>query len=135
MSRMSMVLSCLAAATIAVGLSGCGSAADPSQSPPAADQPDAGNGDDHTGHEHGGGDHAGHMPPSTEVEKALAELSPEDRTVAEKQRICPVTDEALGSMGEPCKVHVKGRAVLLCCRGCVTRLMNDPDRYLARLNP
>lgn len=56
-------------------------------------------------------------------------------TLAEKQRICPVTGERLGSMGKPYKVRVKGRDVLLCCQGCEAQFMRDPDKYLAKLNP
>ncbi len=124
MSRVSTFLSSLAVLLIAVSLSGCGGTGD---SPPAADQPEATSGEEQ---------HAGHMmSASTEVKEALAELSPEDRAAAEKQRICPVTDEALGSMGKPVTVAYQGRDVLLCCRGCEARFMNDPDKYLAKLNP
>ena len=27
-----------------------------------------------------------------------------------------------------------GESILLCCKGCVTRFMSDPDKYLAKLN-
>ncbi len=57
------------------------------------------------------------------------------RTLAEKQQICPVTGQRLGSMGKPYKVRIKGREVLLCCQGCEARLIRDPDKYLAKLNP
>ena len=41
----------------------------------------------------------------------IAALSPEDRELARRQRICPVTGYALGSMGTPPKVEVSGRTV------------------------
>ena len=54
--------------------------------------------------------------------------SPE-RTAGTTEKTCPVSGEELGSMGEP--VTVKGRTVLVCCQGCVEKLMRDPERYLA----
>jgi YHS domain-containing protein len=65
--------------------------------------------------------------------EGLAELSAEDRALAEKQRICPVSGELLGSMGKPSKVTVKGRTVFLCCEGCEPKIKKDPDKYLAKL--
>ena len=54
------------------------------------------------------------------VRELLAKLDvpPEDRKLAETQLVCPVTKMALGSMGAPVRVMVKGKPVLLCCEGC-----------------
>lgn len=131
MSRVSMFLSSLAVLVIAVSLSGCGGASDSSSD---ADPPQAAGADEHAGHDHGEGDHTAHMPAATEVNEAFAELSPEDRAAAEKQRICPVMDAPLGSMGEPFKITVEGRDVFLCCEGCKDKLTGDPDKYLAKLD-
>ena len=68
-----------------------------------------------------------------EVAKALSQLSPEDRAAAEEQKVCPVTDEQLGSMGKPVKVTVKDRDVYLCCEGCRETIESDPDKFLAKL--
>jgi Cu(I)/Ag(I) efflux system membrane fusion protein len=73
------------------------------------------------------------MPASSEVTAALAELSIEDRAADEKQRTCPVTDAALGSMGKPFKISVKGRDVFLCCEMCKDAVTGDPEKYLAKL--
>lgn len=70
---------------------------------------------------------------SPEVIEALAKLSEEDRALAENQRICPVTQMQLGSMGTPEKVHVNGSDVFICCGGCRESLLKDPDKYLAVL--
>jgi Cu(I)/Ag(I) efflux system membrane fusion protein len=67
------------------------------------------------------------------IAAALAELSEEDRALAEKQRICPISEKPLGSMGVPPKVEVDGRTVFICCEGCRKPLLADPDRYLAKL--
>jgi hypothetical protein len=60
-------------------------------------------------------------------------LTAEDRVAAKKQRICPVTGALLGSMGEPYKVEVKHRTVFLCCQGCAGAILQDPDKYLKKL--
>lgn len=67
------------------------------------------------------------------VAELLSELSETDRELVQKQKICPVADQPLGSMGTPIKVNVKGRSVFICCEGCRERLLADPDRYLAKL--
>jgi hypothetical protein len=72
---------------------------------------------------------------SSEIEQALSALAPEDRQLAVKQKLCPVTDEPLGSMGAPVRVVLQGRPVFLCCAGCETELRAKPDRYLAKLAP
>ena len=64
----------------------------------------------------------------------MAKLPPEDRALAEKQKVCPVTDAPLGSMGIPIKVTVKGRTVFLCCGGCQGKLNKNADKYLAKLD-
>ena len=127
MSRAMMFLSCMAVLVIAVGLSGCGGEAD---SPPAADPPEAAGGDEHAGHDHG--EHM--MSASTEVEEALAELSPADRAAAENQQMCPVTDEPLGSMGKPYKITHEGTDVFFCCEMCKDSFADDPGKYMAKLN-
>jgi len=68
-----------------------------------------------------------------EINEALAKLSLEDRALAEKQKICPVTDEPLGSMGTPIKVTVEGREAFVCCEGCVDELRNNFAKYEEKL--
>jgi len=63
----------------------------------------------------------------------FAELSVEDRALAEKQKVCPVSGERLGAMGKPVKITVKGQTVFLCCAGCEETIKKDPDKYLAKL--
>jgi Cu(I)/Ag(I) efflux system membrane fusion protein len=68
------------------------------------------------------------------IEAALAKLPEEDPPLARKQRICPVTEAPLGSMGVPPKVDVEGRTVFICCEGCRQPLLDDPEKYLAVLD-
>jgi YHS domain-containing protein len=127
---------------IALVLGGCGNPEEPttpSEKPaaqtaaaPAAQEGEQG-GAGHTGAE-------GQMKmdmgekPDAKIAASLAQLSEEDRALAEKQRICPVSGQPLGSMGVPVKVTVKGQDVFLCCEGCKEAIEKDPDTYLAKLN-
>jgi hypothetical protein len=61
----------------------------------------------------------------------LAGLSAEDRAVVNKQKVCPVTQKPLGSMGPPVRVAVQGRIVFLCCEGCEAALKRNPEKYLS----
>ncbi len=95
--------------------------------------------DEHAGHEHAKPEGHGHTPAAVRPAKkadpeGLKGLSPADRALAEKQAVCPVTDEPLGSMDTPVKVTVKGRTVFLCCAGCEEQIKKDPDKYLAKLD-
>lgn len=60
-------------------------------------------------------------------------VSAEEKELAARQRICPVTELPLGSMGRPIAVTVQGKKVLLCCRGCEKAIQASPEKFLARL--
>jgi Barrel-sandwich domain of CusB or HlyD membrane-fusion/Heavy metal binding domain len=72
-------------------------------------------------------------PDMSKVAKTLAKLSPADRALAERQKVCPVTGEPLGSMGTPPAVVVEGKTVFLCCKGCEGALRKNPEKYLPKL--
>lgn len=63
---------------------------------------------------------------------ALAALDESDRAGVARQRVCPVTGAALGSMGDPIKVLVAGQPLYLCCKGCLGKVQSDPEAYLAK---
>jgi membrane fusion protein, copper/silver efflux system len=65
---------------------------------------------------------------------ALSQLEPEDRLLAERQNLCPVTNKPLGSMGAPMRIVVSDQVVFLCCAGCEDALKRDPAKYLAKLH-
>jgi hypothetical protein len=75
-------------------------------------------------------------PPSesADIAEALRHLPAEDRALAEKQKVCPVTGQALGSMGTPPVLTVEGRKVFLCCKGCEGKLLKEPGKYLKKLD-
>ncbi len=73
-------------------------------------------------------------PPNeeTKIGAALDKLDPEDRRLAEAQKYCAVEPEnRLGKMGKPFKVTVKNQPVFLCCKGCETAALKDPEKTLA----
>jgi hypothetical protein len=70
---------------------------------------------------------------TSELDAALAALSPADREQAIKQKICPFSEEPLGSMGTPIKVSVAGHEVFICCKGCEAPLKQDPTTHLAKI--
>jgi YHS domain-containing protein len=47
---------------------------------------------------------------------------------------CPVSQEALGSMGEPVNLVYNNRLVRFCCKGCVRQFKKAPADYLAELD-
>jgi hypothetical protein len=53
-----------------------------------------------------------------------------DQRAIAAQRVCKVSGKALGSMGVPIKVTRGTSSTFLCCRGCMTKVQADPDRYL-----
>jgi YHS domain-containing protein len=70
-----------------------------------------------------------------EITAAMAELSPADRAAAMAQKICPVSDQPLGSMGTLIKVSADDREVFLCCEACKEKFEANPQEYLAKLEP
>jgi hypothetical protein len=65
--------------------------------------------------------------------EALLALSPADRALVAEQKLCPVTQKPLGSMGTPTRIEIAGKIVFLCCEGCETALQKNPDKYLPKL--
>ena len=76
-------------------------------------------------------DEQGESDPAA-IAEAFAQLSPEDRLLAESQKYCAVAIESpLGSMGTPLKIEVNGEPVFLCCAGCKGKALRNPEETLA----
>lgn len=73
-------------------------------------------------------------PPVVPVVQAPPELSAEDKAAAEKQDLCPVTDQKLLGRTTPIKVTVKDRTFFVCCKACEENVSISPDHYLAKLD-
>lgn len=70
-----------------------------------------------------------------DIKANLTKLSESDRKLAEAQGFCVIRkDHALGSMGVPYKLTVKGRTVFLCCEHCKDAALKDPKTTLATLD-
>lgn len=123
MSRLSTITVLLLSVSV-IGITGCGSKSKTEQAAKSETV------DDHKSHS----DHKSHGGSDMDKMKAeLAKLSPEDRASAEKQHMCPVSGEMLGSMGAPIKLTVKDQDVWICCDSCKQKVLDDPDTYLAKL--
>ncbi len=76
-------------------------------------------------------------PFQADAKKYLAEI---DAKIIEQQlpyyplTTCPVSGEALGSMGEPVTFVYNNRLVRFCCNGCVRGFKKDPAAALAALD-
>ena len=108
-----------ATALLVLLTSGCGQPAD---APEAADVADA----------------QGPLPAvslSGDQIEQIRQLPDDDADAALSQTVCPITGEALGTMGKPAKVVLDGHPVFLCCAGCETEATEDADATLARLGP
>lgn len=83
-------------------------------------------------HDHSHGEDAHDDNGASEVAAEMAKLSPEDRKEAEAQKFCVVSNGSLlGSMGAPIKLDINGQAVFICCGGCKSAAMKNPEETLA----
>jgi Cu(I)/Ag(I) efflux system membrane fusion protein len=126
---------CSSVMMLSVGLYGCGSTS-PSETPSSP----SGATNAHEAHaDHAHGEHSEHAhgdDGQSDMEKMKAELAklpPEDKASAEKQHVCPVSGEMLGTMGAPKKIDVNGQQVWICCNACKDKLLANPDEYFAKL--
>ncbi len=55
-----------------------------------------------------------------------------DQAAIRAQRVCAVAGSRLGGMGTPVKVTISGKALFLCCKGCLAKVRKNPESYLAK---
>ena|SRR2546423_15554816 len=48
-------------------------------------------------------------------------------------KICPVSDEKLGDMGDPYVFTHEGREIKLCCKGCLKDFNKDSAKYIKKI--
>ena len=72
--------------------------------------------------------------PESDIDRELAKLPDVDRKLASIQKTCPITGEALGSMGAPIMVAVDGRSFFICCEGCREEAQKNFNEYIAKLD-
>lgn len=51
-----------------------------------------------------------------------------------EQKLCIVSDEELGSMGDPVVLEHEGRQVKFCCKACIKKFKSDPAKYIKKLD-
>ena len=66
-----------------------------------------------------------------EVIEALEKLTDAEKDSVKEQRMCPVGEQILGSMGAPLKLDHNGQTIWVCCEGCIDLFKESPDKYLA----
>jgi len=64
--------------------------------------------------------------PMTEQQKVAVAIA--------NQKVCPVSGQPLGSMGDPISVTVGDDTVYVCCAGCVDKVKADFPKYLAMIS-
>lgn len=81
----------------------------------------------------GASSRGGSASASPTASAAFAGLSAADQQIVKRQKVCPVTEQPLGSMGAPYRIAVEGHTVFLCCEACAPALKKNPAKYLAKL--
>lgn len=62
---------------------------------------------------------------------AVTRAAETDRAAIQAQALCPVMNKPLGAHGVPWKMSVNGNGIFVCCAGCIRKVQEDPQRYLA----
>ncbi|MFA6046738.1 MAG: hypothetical protein WC718_17270 [Phycisphaerales bacterium] len=50
-------------------------------------------------------------------------------------KLCIVTDNDLGSMGDPRTFVYEGQEIKICCKPCEKKFLKTPEKYLEKLEP
>ncbi len=66
-------------------------------------------------------------------EITVSKATAADQKAINVQKVCKVSNEALGSMGVPLKVTRGDKSILVCCQGCVKDIKADPDKFFGPL--
>lgn len=61
-----------------------------------------------------------------------AKATQTDMPAIDSQKLCPVMNEPLMSMGGAWKVYAKGQPIFVCCKGCIAKVESHPDFYLTK---
>ena len=62
----------------------------------------------------------------------VAALTAADQAGVVRQKICPVKDTPLGDHGNPIKLMVGSNPLYVCCTGCIRKVQQNPQAYLAK---
>jgi hypothetical protein len=78
--------------------------------------------EDHSGHNHG----AGHGKHESHSGSGNTKADPNKYSLD----VCVVSNEKLGSMGDPVTIMHGEKEIKFCCKSCVKKFKADPDKYL-----
>jgi hypothetical protein len=81
------------------------------------------------GHDHSAPDHAAPVVKTPEAPAAHADPNAK----AYPLKICVVSGEELGKMGEPMRFTYKGQEIKLCCKGCEKKFHAEADKFLEKI--
>lgn len=92
-------------------------------------------------HSHEQGDHQHEGENSTSSSRSGSDLTEEESNLAAATDgakaypldVCIVSDEKLGSMGEPESIVWQGQTVKFCCSDCIKEFKAKPEEHLAKL--
>lgn len=87
---------------------------------------------DHAGHDHDHDKPAAEVKPAEAVTNAVAAVAGAKAYPLDK---CIVSDEKLGSMGDPIVLTHEGQEIKFCCESCQPKFEKDPAKYLTKLTP
>ncbi len=72
-------------------------------------------------------------PPARPPAVTLADATTMDQPAIDRQKNCPVLGTALGEHGKPIKLSVNGHSLFVCCRGCIEKVLQQPDAYFQKV--
>lgn len=67
---------------------------------------------------------------SRPAELTVAKATAADGKAIAAMKLCPVSNEDLGSMGGALKVSRGEKATFVCCKGCLKQIQANPEKYL-----
>lgn len=67
---------------------------------------------------------------SRPTELTVAKATAADGKVIAAMKLCPVSNEDLGSMGGALKVSRGEKSTFICCKGCLKQIQANPEKYL-----
>ena len=70
-----------------------------------------------------------------EPSQVKSNTAPDTTIQAYPLEVCIVSGEKLGSMGEAAVYNHAGQYVKFCCESCIDDFKNNPQQYLAKLEP
>lgn len=80
----------------------------------------------------GGHDHHDHM--NMQSEKSDMKHPESSDVINVGNKICPVSDEVIGSMGDAHVVEYEGKSYNLCCKMCAKDFKKNPEKYIEKIN-